>query len=564
MRKLAFLSFAAMSAFVLTSCSKLGPLTADNVNVTPQPLEAVGGEVSATINTTFPKKYMKKKAVVTVTPVLKYNGGETAAASSTFQGEKVQGNGTTVNYKAGGNYTMRGNFPFKEEMLQSDLYLRFDAKLGKKTVTIPEIKVGYGVLSTSELLRYTVRSANPALAPDGYQRIIRQKQEAQIKYLVNQANIRASELNTTSIKDFAQILKEINDNQETLKLQTVEVSAYASPEGSYDFNERLAEKRQESSSDFVDQQLKKNKIEADIDTKFTAEDWDGFQQLVSQSNIQDKEVILRVLSMYQDPAEREQQIRNMSVVYEELAEGILPELRRARLIANYDVIGRSDEQIQQQYESDPKELSLEELLYGANMQADNNAKKQWYQRVTEFFSNDARAYNNLANIAYQEGDLATATSYLEKAKSLNPNSAEAATNEALIALANGDTDAAEAALAKGSGANTYNEVLGNLNLAKGNYAAAAANLMLVNSNSSALAHILSKDYATAKRILGNVPNADAYTSYLQAILAARQGDTDQLFTSLRSAISQNPNLAARAAKDLEFSKYASQISRILQ
>ena len=555
---------AAAGALVLTACSKLGALSSDNVTVTPTPLEAVGGEVPATINATFPQKYMQKKAVITVTPVLMYKTGEVTAASSTFQGEKVQGNGTTVLYKAGGNYTMRATFPYQEAMLQSDLYLRFDAKLGKKAVNLPDLKVGYGVVATSELFRHTIGSANPALAPDAYQRIISQKQEAQIKYLVNQANIRASELKTTSIQDFAKILKEINDNQETLKLQNIEVSAYASPEGRYDFNEKLAEKRQDTSAKYVDDQLKQNNMQTFVDTKFTAEDWDGFQQLVSTSTIQDKEVILRVLSMYQDPAEREQQIRNMSVVYDEIAKGILPELRRARLIANYDVIGRSDAQIVDQFITDAGELSIEELLYGANLQQYNQQKQQWYEKATQLYSNDARAFNNLANLAYQRGDLATAASYVQKAKSLNPNSPEVATNEALLALANGNVEGAEAALAKGNGANAYSEVLGNLNIAKGNYAAAAANLSGVNTNSAALAQILNRDYVAATRTLNNIQNADAYTSYLKAVLGARQGDASAVTSSLRSAIQQDPTLATRAAKDLEFAKYASQIASIIQ
>ena len=564
MRKITILSIAAAGTLMLASCGKLGQLSADNVTVTPTPLEAVGGEVPATISATFPEKYMKKKVTLGVTPVLKYKGGEVTSEGTTFQGEKVQGNGTTVNYKVGGTYTMRANFPFNENMLQSDLYLRFDAKKGKKSIQLPDLKVGYGVVATGDLLRGTVATATPALAADAYQRIIRQKQEAQIKYLVNQANIRASELKTTSIQDFVKILKEINDNQETLRLQNIEVSAYASPEGRFDFNEQLAEKRQNTSAKYVSEQLKKNKMQADVDTKFTAEDWDGFQQLVSESNIQDKEVILRVLSMYKDPAEREQQIRNMSVVYDELAKGILPELRRARLIANYDVIGRSDEQIQEQFQTDARQLSVEEVLYGAALQQDNAQKKVWYEKAAALYTNDARAYNNLANLAYQSGDAQTAASYLQKAKSINPQSAEVATNEALLALAEGKVAEAEALIARGTGASSYSEVLGNLNLAKGNYAAAAANLAGVNTNSAALAQILNKDYAAAAKTLAAVANADAYTSYLKAILGARQGDASAVVSGLQSAIQQNPALAQRAARDLEFAKYAAQIAGLVK
>lgn len=564
MRKITILSVAAAGLLMLASCSKFKAISADNVNVTPTPLEAIGGEVPATISLNFPKKYMKKKVSLTLTPVLKYQGGESTSEGSTFQGESVLGNGTVVPYKTGGNFTMRASFPYVDAMQQSDLYLRSYAKKGNKTLSLPDVKVGYGTIATSDLLRGTLGSVNPALAPDAYQRVIRQKQEAQIKYLVNQANVRASELKTTSIQDFAKILKEINDNQETLKLQNIEVSAYASPEGRYDFNAQLAEKRQNTSSAYVNQQLKKIKMTADVDTKFTAEDWDGFQQLVSQSNIQDKDVILRVLSMYQDPAEREQQIRNMSVVYDELAKGILPELRRARLIANYDVIGRSDEQIVEQFQADARQLSVEEVLYGAALQDNATAKQTWYEKAAQLFPSDARAFNNLANLAFRNGDIATATNYLAKAKSLNPNSAEAATNEALIALTKGQVSEAETLLAKGTGANSYSEVLGNLNLAKGNYAAAAQNLAGVKSNSALLAQILNKDYVSAAATLAGIKNADAYTSYLKAILGARQGKVDDVISGLSSAIQQNPSLATRAAKDLEFTQYASQIAGLLK
>ena len=564
MRKITILSIAAAGTLLLASCSKFGSLSADNVTVTPTPLETVGNEVPATISATFPQKYMQKKITLGVTPVLKYKGGEVASEGTTFQGEKVQGNNTTVNYKTGGTYTIRANFPFRESMMQSDLYLRFNAKKGNKKIQLPDLKVGYGIIATGDLLRGTLASAHPAMAPDAYQRTIRQKQEGQIKYLVNQANIRASELKTTSVQDFVKILKEINDHQETLRLLNIEVSAYASPEGRFDFNEKLAEKRQQSSAQYVNEQLKKNNMKAEVETKFTAEDWEGFQQLVSESYIQDKDIILRVLSMYKDPAEREQQIRNMSVIYEELTKGILPELRRARLIANYDVIGRSDEQIQEQFKTDARQLNVEEVLYGAALQQDNVQKKVWYEKAAALYSNDARPYNNLANLAYQSGDVQTAAAYLQKAKSINPQSAEVATNEALLALAEGKVADAEALLARGTGSDSYSEILGNLNLAKGNYAAAAANLAGVYTNSAALAQILNKDYAAAAQTLNNVVNADAYTSYLQAILGARQGDSAAVVTGLRNAIQQNPALAQRAARDLEFAKYAAQLAGIVK
>ena len=563
MQKTNILMLAAGSALLLTSCSKLGKLSSDNFTVTPTPLEAVGGQVPATINGTFPTKYLKKKAVVTVTPVLKYEGGEAVGQSATFQGEKVEGNATTISYKVGGTYTMKSNFAFVEPMLNSELYARFDAKLGKKTVSIPEVKIGYGVVATSELLNRC--SITPATAPDAYQRIIAQKQEANIKFLINQANLRASELNSVSIKDLGKILREINDNEETRALSSIEVSAYASPDGKYSFNEKLAEKRQNVSSDYLKNELKKIKMKADVDTKFTAEDWEGFQELVSKSNLQDKAVILRVLSMYQDPEEREQQISNMSEIYVDIKESILPELRRARLIVNYEIIGRSDEQILDQYKQDASKLSVEELVYGANkLVKDEATRQQWNETIAKLYPSDYRSLNNMAQQAIANGNVDAAQNYLKEAQKVSKNAAEVNTNMALLALKSGDVAAAETYLAKGSGADTFKEVMGNLNIAKGNYTQAASDLAGAKTNSAALAQILAKDYTNAKNTLANVKNADATTSYLQAILAARTGDANGVATNLKNAIQKDPTLASRAAKDLEFSKFESTVKSLVK
>ena len=563
MKKSVLLSLAVAGVAVMSSCSKLGNLSADNFKVTPTPLEAVAGEVPTTINGVFPEEYMKKKAVVTVTPVLKYEGGEAVGQSSTFQGEKVEGNGSEISYRLGGSYTMKANFQYVPEMLKSDLYVRFDAKLGKKTVSIPEVKIGYGVLATSDLLsRCTITAST---AQDAFQRVIEQKQEANIKFLIGQANLRTSELSTVSIQDLVKILKEINDMQEERALQTIEVSAYASPDGSFELNEKLAEKRQDVSSDYLKKQLKQIKMDADVDTKFTAEDWEGFQELVSQSNLQDKDVILRVLSMYQDPEEREQQIRNMSSVFTEIAEGILPELRRARLIVNYEVIGRSDEQILQQYAEDASKLSIEELLYGGNMLVEDAAtRKKWYETCIKLYPNDYRAYNNLAQLSIMEGNTSAASNWLQKAKSVNAKAPETNANLALLALRSGDTEQATALLGKASGSDTFNEILGNLNIAKGNYTQAQQNLAKTQSNSAALAQILGKDYASAKKTLSAIRTPDATTAYLKAILAARTGDTGTLKSNLKVAIASDTTLKSRAASDLEFAAYQETIADLVK
>ena len=553
------------SAVLLSGCGKLGNLNADNFKVTPTPLEAVAGQVPATISVTFPEKYMKKKAQVTCIPVLQYENGQAEGVSATFQGEKVEGNATNVNYKVGGVYNMKTNFRYTDDMLQSKLVMTFDAKLGKKAKKLKPVTIGYGVLATGDLMGRCLNSSNPAIAPDNYQRVIKQKQEASIKFLIGQSKLRTSELESVSIKDLVKVLREINDDQEGRMLEQLEVSAYASPDGKYSFNEKLAERRQDVSTDYMKKELQKMKMNADINTRYTAEDWEGFQELIQASNLQDKEVILSVLSMYQDPEEREQQIRNMSEVYTDIKDGILPELRRARLIVNYEIIGRSDDQIIDQFKQDAGQLSVEELNYGATMLAENlTDKKAWNEKIVQLFPNDYRAYNNLAAIAYQQGDYAEAARQLKKAKNLSNSSAETNVNMALLALREGKTEDAETLLAQGSAANTYTQTLGLLNLAKGNYHQASTQLEGSNTNAQALAEILDKDYQNAAATLSTITRGDATTSYLKAILAARQNDGGAVVSNLKDAIQQDNTLAARAKRDLEFAQYATKVAALLK
>ena len=542
----------------LSSCSsKLGELSADNFKVTPNPLESKGGQVAVTINGTFPEKYLKKKAVVTVVPELRYGNGQAAQGqAATFQGEKVEGNDQTISYKMGGNYTMRANYKYVPEMQKSDLYMTFDAYVGKKKkkVEIPAVKVAEGVIATSELYTSTLSGSGTCIAADTFQRIRAQRQEAQIKFLINQANLRKSELKNNSITEFVKMLKEINADREKLNLKNVEVLAYASPDGTLDFNDKLAGKRQNVSVDYAKKQVKNAKLESDVTGSYTAEDWDGFQKLVAASNIQDKDVILRVLSMYQDPEEREQQIRNMSAGFRELADGILPELRRSRLIINYELIGRSDQQIKDQYAADATQLSVDEMLYAATLESSVDAKESIYKKTTQVYPNDYRAYNNLAAIAFEKGNYDAAKNYLAQAQSKNSNAPEVNANLGLLALKNGNISEAEGYIAKANTATDYNKVLGSLNLAKGDYATAEQNLKGYNCNTTALAQILNKNYAGAASTLNNIEKKDAMTDYLQAILNARQGNNDAASSYLRSALQKDPSLATYANNDLELSK----------
>ncbi|WP_288590256.1 hypothetical protein [uncultured Prevotella sp.] len=553
MQKNVVLFMSAAALLALSSCSsKLGALSADNFSVNPNPLETEAGKVPTTINGKFPEKYMKKKAVVTVTPELRYADGKTAKGNgATFQGEKVAGNNQTIQYKVGGNYTMNTSFDYVPEMQKSDLYLTFDAYVGKKKVNVPEVKVATGVISTSEFYKKTLASDGACIAPDSFQRVKAQKQEAEIKFLINQANLRKSEMKNNSVKEFVQMLKKINADREGLNIKNVEVAAYASPEGGVKFNDKLASKRQNTSEKYVKQTLKKTKVSTDIDARYTAQDWDGFQKLVAASNLQDKDVILRVLSMYQDPQEREQQIRNMSAGFRELADGILPELRRSRLIINYETIGRSDDQIKEQYTADPTKLSADELLYAAALEDNADKKEAIYKKTAEIYPNDDRAFNNVAALEFAKGNNDAAKEYLAKAVNAKSDAAEANANKGLVALLEGNTAEAQNHIAKATGANDLNKALGALNIANGKYAQAEQNFNGVNSNTAALAQILNKNYAGAISTLNGVKNKTGVTDYLLAIANARQGNNDAASSYLKSALQKDPSLASYAANDLE-------------
>ncbi|KIP62246.1 tetratricopeptide repeat protein [Prevotella pectinovora] len=553
MQKNVVLFMSAAALLALSSCSsKLGALSADNFSVNPNPLETEAGKVPTTINGKFPEKYMKKKAVVTVTPELRYADGKTAKGNgATFQGEKVAGNNQTIQYKVGGNYTMNTSFDYVPEMQKSDLYLTFDAYVGKKKVNVPEVKVATGVISTSEFYKKTLASDGACIAPDSFQRVKAQKQEAEIKFLINQANLRKSEMKNNSVKEFVQMLKKINRDKEGLNIKNVEVAAYASPEGGVKFNDKLASKRQNTSEKYVKQTLKNTKVNTDVDARYTAQDWDGFQKLVAASNLQDKDVILRVLSMYQDPQEREQQIRNMSAGFRELADGILPELRRSRLIINYETIGRSDDQIKEQYNADPTKLSADELLYAAALEDNADKKEAIYKKTAEIYPNDNRAFNNVAALEFAKGNNDAAKEYLAKAVNAKSDAAEANANKGLVALLEGNTAEAQNHIAKATGANDLNKALGALNIANGKYAQAEQNFNGVNSNTAALAQILNKNYAGAISTLNGVKNKTGVTDYLLAIANARQGNNDAASSYLKSALQKDPSLASYAANDLE-------------
>lgn len=555
MKKQLFFAVSVLFLFLFSSCNKeMGALDPSLFQCNPSPLVAKGGKIEATIIGKFPEKYFNKNAVVVVTPVLRFAEGEVSSQAERFQGEKVVGNDKQVLYKAGGNYSMKASFDYFSVMNKSELYLDIEVIQGSKTYELPSVKIADGVLATSELISTDPSEIGATLIPDKFQRIIKEIQEADIMFLIQQSALRSSETNSEDVVALTQKIKEAKD-AENLEIAGLEVSAYASPDGGYKLNENLSKSRSNATVDYLNKEMKKLKTSVNIDSKFTAQDWEGFQKLMENSDIQDKQVILRVLSMYNDPEQREREIKNLSVAYKSIAEEILPQLRRSRLQLTVDVIGKSDEEIIQMSRNHSSELNVDELLYAATLTKDLNDKVDIYKKVIELFPKDVRGYNNLG-LVYFNNDIPDAKTYFEKALKIEPNSPDVNYNLGLVAMASGEVDKAEEYFGKAAQtAGNLNQALGTLYVKKGDYEKAKSSFSSSITNNAALTQILSEDYSTARRTLSSIANPDAMTAYLSALVAARTNDRESVYVNLREAVKKDKSYAAKAASDLEFAKY---------
>jgi tetratricopeptide (TPR) repeat protein len=557
MKKQLFFAVSMVFALVFSSCSKdLTALDPSLFKCNPNPLEVKGGKVDATITGTFPVKYFNKRAVLTVTPVLKFEGKEVKGTPVVFQGEKVKGNDKTIAFKAGGNYTVNASFDYVPEMAKSELYLEFNVVQKKKTYQIPSVKVADGVIATSQLVSTNESEMNPVIIPDKFQRVIQQQQEADIMFLIQQSNLRKSETNSA---DMVSLTKKIKEAKETPNEQVsgFDLSSYASPEGPLKLNTNLAESREKVTQGFMNKELKKLKTTVKIDSKFTPEDWEGFQALMEKSNIQDKQVILRVLTMYTDPEERNRQIKNLSVAFKQIAEEILPQLRRSKLKLTVDVTGKADSVISKLAKEDPTKLDVEELLYAATLTTDLGEKAAIYQKVTEQFPNEVRGFNNLGAVKFQQGNVDDASRYFAKALEIEPTNADVNYNAGLTSLEKGDVAKAEEYFGKAAGTTgNVGEGLGTVYLIKGDYSKAKTYFGATASNNTAIVQILNADYNGARTTLSTVARPNALTAYLGAIIGARTNDRDAVYSNLKTAIKLDGTYAQKAAKDIEFSKFA--------
>lgn len=546
---------AVAAIICMTSCGKkLEPLTADNFTCNPSPLVEVGGKVDATITVTYPEKYFKKKAILTVTPVLVYATGETASESVTFQGEKIVGNDNTVSYKYGGNATFKASFDYKDEMANSKLYLDFKAETKSgKVYTLPRIAIADGVIATESLA--TGYGATPAYSSDNFVKDTFDKYIAKLIYQKQSTNLRSSETKKDEMKNVEDMIKATKD-EERREFEGIDMVSTASPEGSYQLNEKLANGRESASAKYLQKMLKKAKMEGQITPEQVAENWEGFKELVEQSDLQDKALVLNVLARISDPEQREQEIKNLSAAYKELADDILPQLRYSKVTATVKNIGHTDDEILALVNSDANALTLEELLYAANLVKDNGKKVEILNVAAKNFPQDLRAMNNIADIKYKEGKYAEAEKIWNQLASKNADMPEANLNLGLVALNNGDLAKAATYFGKAGQCAEYGEAMGTLLTNQGNYSAACDYFGKAKTNNAAVAQICNNNLSAAKSTLEAIADKDAMTYYLLAIVGARTNNSNAVSTNLKKAVSMDNSLKAKAANDLEFAKFA--------
>ncbi|MCX7955311.1 MAG: hypothetical protein N3A01_09030 [Bacteroidales bacterium] len=554
--------FLLVSVILLvnTACSPLKKMKKNQglitYTLTPKILEMHGDSVALSITGKFPGKYFGKKVICEIKPVLKtQSGNEIPLTPIKVQGEKVTDNYKVIKYADGGTFNYSTKVGYQDEMKVCDVNIKVTASQKSKTIDFDPVTIGKGTIITPSLIE---KEGKMIYAKDNFVRIIPEQKEASILYLINQSNVRPQELTKPEIKELQKYLANLPKNPRK-QIKSIDISAYASPDGPEDLNTRLSINRGKTSQDVTKNFTSKIKginLKDKLNVKNTPEDWEGFQKLMQQSDIPDKDLVLRVLSMYSDPVQREKEIKNMSKVYKEIADKILPKLRRGQIKVNVDSIGRSDEEIVNTFNTNPKLLTIEELIYGATFQKNLNVKKEFYRVATEQYPNDWRGFNNLAIINYLENDINNSKNNLEKAKSLSPGNQTIMNNLGVIALKEGNFTKAEEYFKSAGTSNETRYNMGICLIKKGNYAE-AVNYMGNNcSFNAALAKLLSGNLDGASKTIDCSEDKDKDNMYyLKAIIGARQNNSDMVYNNLRAAISKNSKWSSYAKTDMEFEKY---------
>jgi tetratricopeptide (TPR) repeat protein len=561
MKRINYLASFLFAAAILSSCGGLDKMKeeASNLqyNVTPKVLEMHAGKVKYDIKGDIPAEWFNKKAIVEFTPVYKYEGGEEVLESQTYQGESVEANNKVIGFETGGSMEFTGEFNYQEAMRNGDLEMRAVATIKDKTVDMLAVKLADGVISTPLLVMV---DPMPIAATDNFQRVVSETKEADIHYVIQQSAVRSSELKTEDIKALEDFVKAANTAEDE-EFKGIEVSAYASPDGPEKLNERLSEQRKQSADKYLEKVIGKAKVSKEdaktlYNLKSTAEDWEGFKGLVEKSTIEDKDLILRVLSMYSDPVVREKEIKNISATYKVLADDILPQLRRSEIMVKVDKIGYSDSVIMDFAVNNPDTLNTEELLYAGKLAEGLETKAAIYKAATVKYPDCFRAFNNLAYVNILQGNLTDAKASLEKANEIKEGDAIITNNLGVIALMEGDKETAKTHFLNATDAgNAVDYNLGIINIMDGEYEAAVNYFQNHKTFNTALAMLLAGKNDSANKTIDVVEKDVPMNYYLKAVINARIGDEGAVMNNLRTAVEKDADLKGMAKTDLEFRIY---------
>ncbi len=558
MKRFRSLFILSMAVLLMAGCNPLKRMqrNADQVRyeVTPEVLEAHGGEVALDIRGVYPENYFDRNVVAELTPVLIYDGGEIEFEKITVQGENVQDNHRVIS-RSGGSFNYDSRIDYTDALKRSELFLRVSATRRNNTEEFEPVKLADGVIATSTLIG---DDAKPVIMADNFQRIVPETGMADILYLINSPLVRQSELRAEDVVKLEEFIQKVEET-ENLRFTGATVSSFASPDGPFNFNERLSSNRGVSADRVIRNQF--GDIEAAQRDGFfsnitTAEDWEGFRRLVSESNIRDRDLILRVLSMYTDPAVREREIRNMSAAFEELKTDILPKLRRSQLIVEAERVGRSDQEILREMRSNPRVLSLEEMLYAATLVTDVNEQLNFYQTTAQAYPDCPRAHNNVGRTFIKLGRAGDAARAFQSAMNLSASD-PIRSNLGFTAIMQGDFDQAEEYFTAMSSATPESRFgLGMVAVSRGEYDQAVNLFGTENSYNLGHALVLKSDYSRARRVLDAVTPTDCgKVNYMRAVVGARMADRDYMLTNLREAVNRDSDWKDYAATDLEFADY---------
>lgn len=527
-------------------------IEAMGLEASPEPLILRGDQVELEVTGRFPAKYFGKKVSVEATPVLTWEGGSASFESEGFQGEDAAGNFTVVPFESGKSFSYSSSVPFDPAMEDAaELAVVISGTQGNKSATFAPFVVGAGVITTPLWVQ-----ADDQFIPveDNFQRIITYTEEVTVNYSVNSSTVRSGELRDADWKALKELIQ-LSVDADSVTITGARIEAYASPEGEITLNEDLASDRANSAAASVTRELKRKKLTADeafYDLVPKGEDWQGFKSLMQASDIEDKNLILRVLEMYSDKNKREEEIRNIAKTYKAIEKEILPALRRSQVVVSYDVEGYTDEELMDYCMSMPDSLTADELLYAATLFADLNDKLTIYQSAARVHADDFRGYNNAGWCLAQMGRMNQAGEVFQQALELERNKA-VVNNVAALTRQNGDIDGAMKLLNEAAGAGPevgYNK--GIILIQKGDYASAISNMGRVSSVNMALAKMLNGDAAGAKTALENADDDSAVASYVMAVACARLKDSAGVKKHLGEALAKDPNLRQKAEKDLEF------------